>query len=117
MRGLLSLDALIALIIISLLAAWIGQFVPVSASQSASFGSVIQSKAAAISAGMQANAMFAAGINSFTLVPAKSAILGSDLQVTVAKDIGTPATADYGGVQSSYPAANGVYIQNGVLKK
>lgn len=113
----MSLDALIALILVAALAAWMAGLLPSHVSQSTLFGSSVQAKAAAISAGMQASAFYAAGLSSHEFEQPTSSLIASDAKVSVEKQKGAPVTTEYAGAQSSYPAPDDPCLQNGALKR
>ncbi|MBI1974153.1 hypothetical protein HYS54_05040 [Candidatus Micrarchaeota archaeon] len=116
MRGLLSLDALMALIVVSLLAAWLAGTIPNGVSESADFGSYVQAKGGAVSVGMQANAFHAAGISDIAVAVPRGAIMSKEASFSVTKGSQTVVSVGFNEMGDSYPVPFGFCISGNVLK-
>jgi hypothetical protein len=110
MKGLVSFDALIAIMLLTFMVIWLQDFAAAGLDNADSFGSALQLKASAMSAGSEMNAFYALSPKTGDFVELYGGALrsfgGNASQITLSKGSGdSSVTASIGAGSQAYPTA------------
>lgn len=119
MKGSVSLDALVALVLAFMIFAWIQSYARLELENANSFGANLNMKAQAIGIGSRMNAFYAwmPGPNDYTIISEQLVLLNSTQDVVVSKlstqNFTSTSSVDPKGIvySSTYSVPTGIWIQ------